>query len=40
MLRARYYEATAVSELRLHAASLASRIEKELKSREADKLGV
>jgi len=30
MLRARYYEATAVSELRLHAASLATRIEQSL----------
>lgn len=30
MLRARYYEVTAVSELRLHAASLATRIEQSL----------
>jgi len=37
MLRARYYEATAVHELRLHAAALASRIEAELRTREAEK---
>jgi uncharacterized NAD(P)/FAD-binding protein YdhS len=40
MLRARYYEATAISELRLHAAALATRIEKEIRSKEADKLEV
>lgn len=37
MLRARYYEATAVSELRLHAASLASRIARAVEpSKEAE----
>lgn len=40
MLRARYYEATAVSELRLHAATLASRIEQSIRAREAEKLEV
>ena len=33
MLRARFYEATAVHELRLHAAALASRLEATLRSR-------
>jgi uncharacterized NAD(P)/FAD-binding protein YdhS len=36
MLRGRFYEATAVSELRLHAATLASRIEQSL--RQTDEL--
>ncbi len=36
MLRARYYEATAVSELRLHAATLASRIEQSIRAQRAE----
>lgn len=36
MLRARYYEATAVSELRLHAATLASRIEQSWRANRAE----
>jgi uncharacterized NAD(P)/FAD-binding protein YdhS len=36
MLRARYYEATAVSELRLHAATLAARIEQSLRAQRAE----
>ena len=36
MLRARFYEATAVSELRLHAATLASRIDQSLRTQRAE----
>jgi uncharacterized NAD(P)/FAD-binding protein YdhS len=37
MLRARYYEATAVHELRLHTAALATRVEAELRIRDPEK---